>query len=150
MPLELSAGAVVFRREKGKILFLLLYRKEHEHYAEAWLLPRGIIEEGEELKDTVKREVEEETGIKDLEFVEGFKASNKWFYNKDGKTIFKVATYFLAETKTEDVKLSFEHDDYKWSSEAETLTYKGDRDIVKKAAAFLKPGCRRSLGSSSL
>ncbi len=141
MPTEKSAGAVVFRKEGKKVLFLLLYRKAHAHYAEAWLLPRGLIEDSEDLHDTVVREVEEETGIKDLKFVEGFKDSNKWFYRKGGKTIFKVATYFLAETKTKEVTISHEHNAYKWADIEEAaaiLTYEGDKGIVRRAADFLK------------
>lgn len=50
-------GVVVFR---GKIL--LLYKNYKNKY-EGWVLPKGTVEQGEDLKDTAIREVFEETGV---------------------------------------------------------------------------------------
>ena len=49
MPTEKSAGAVVFRKEQGIINYLLLQEVNY------WGFSKGIIEKGEELKETVKR-----------------------------------------------------------------------------------------------
>src|SRR3989338_3599476 len=100
MPKEVSYGAVVFKKEGKNILYLLLYRKAHEHYKEMWDFPRGLIEKGETPEDDIRREVQEETGITDLKFLSGFREKVKWFYKKEGMLIFKEATYYLAETKT--------------------------------------------------
>jgi len=135
MPLEKSAGAVIFRKENNNIYYLLL------HYGLGhWGFVKGHIEKGESLKDTVLRETEEETGIKDIKFIDGFKAWTKYFFNLKGKKIFKIVTYFLAETKTKKIKLSFEHTDFKWLSYSQaikTLTFKNSKDILKKANNFL-------------
>lgn len=136
MPLEKSAGAVIFRRQNKKIYYLLL------HYASGhWDFPKGHIEKGEELKETVEREVLEETGIKDIKFIEGFKEWIKYFYKMKDKNIFKIVTFFLAETKTEKVKISFEHIGYEWlpyNEAIERLTFKNAKDILEKAYKFLK------------
>ena len=141
MPLERSVGAVIFRREGNKIYYLLLhYPSSAKAPRDYWDLPKGHIEKGEKIEKTVKREVKEETGLEDLKFVEGFKEWIKYFFKFDGKNIFKIVTFLLAETKTEDVKISFEHIDYKWLSYEEAikqLTFKNAKEILEKANDYL-------------
>lgn len=135
MPIEKSAGAVVFRRENNKRKYLLIrYAWGH------WEFPRGLIKKGENLKETAKREIEEETGIKKIKFIPGFKEWIKFFFRLKGKTIMKIATFLLAETRTKEVRLSFEHKDYAWleyDEALEKLTFKNSKEILKKANAFL-------------
>lgn len=143
MPKEKSAGVVLFRKEKDKIYYLLL------HYeAGHWDLPKGKVEEGETEKETALRETEEETGIKDLEFVEGFKEWIKYFYRKtyglkDKKKapwVVKIVDFYLAETKTKEVKISSEHKGYKWlpfEEAKEQITFKKSKSILEKAHNLL-------------
>ena len=135
MPIERSAGAVVFRRENGKIKYLLIkYAWGH------WGFPRGLIEEGEGLEETARREIKEETGIEDLKFIPGFREWIKFFFKLKGKNIMKIATFLLAETKTKEVKLSFEHQDWAWldyNDALEKLTYNNSKEILRKANDFL-------------
>ena len=135
MPLEKSAGAVVFRRQGNKIYYLLL-RYELGH----WGFPKGHIEKGETIEDTARREIEEETGLKNIKFVEGFKEWIKYFFKLKGKNIFKIVTYFLAETKIKKIKISFEHIGFKWLTYKEAmkqLTFRNSKEILKKANEFL-------------
>lgn len=135
MPLEKSAGAVIFRKEKGKIYYLLL------HYeARHWDLPKGHIEKGEKPEEAAKREVEEETGIKDIEFTSGFKETIKYFYKRDGRNFFKIVVFFLAETKVKKIKISYEHSGFKWLPYEEAikqLTFKNAKEILRKANDFI-------------
>jgi len=135
MPVERSAGAVVFRRENKKIKYLLIqYGWGH------WEFPRGLIEKRESLKEAAKREIEEEVGIKDIQFIPGFKEWIKFFFKLRGKNIMKIATFLLAETKTKKIKLSYEHKDYAWleyQEALEKLTFKNAKEILKKANQFL-------------
>lgn len=142
MPVEKSAGAVIFRPqptrrpgEENKIYYLLLhYQSGH------WDFPKGNIEKGEKLEETVRRETKEETGIEDIKFIPGFKEAIKYFYKLKGKNIFKIVTFFLAETKTKKVKISWEHIGYKWlpyEEALEQLTFKNAKEILKKANHFL-------------
>ena len=135
MPVERSAGAVVFRRENKKIKYLLIqYGWGH------WEFPRGLIEKRESLKEAAKREIEEEVGIKDIQFIPGFKEWIKFFFKLKGKNIMKIATFLLAETKTKKIKLSYEHKDYAWLEYQEALekfTFKNAKEILKKANQFL-------------
>lgn len=136
MPLEKSAGAVTFHRKKGVIKYLLLhYQMGH------WDFPKGNIEKGEKLEETVRREIKEETGIEKIEFIVGFKEWFKYFYKLKNKNIFKIVTFFLAEAKTETVKISYEHIGYKWLPYREALdqlTFKNAKEVLKKANDCLK------------
>lgn len=134
MPIERSAGAVVFRKEKGNISYLLLH-----YQAGHWDFPKGNIERGEKMKETVKREIKEETGIEDIEFISGFKENIEYFYKLKGQTIFKTVTIFLVETKTREIKISCEHIDFEWLSYEEALirlTHKNAKEILKKVNEF--------------
>ena len=136
MPLEKSAGAVIFRRDNGEVCYLLL------HYPVShWDFPKGNIEKGERLAETIRREVKEETGIGDIEFISGFKEWIKYFFKIKDKNIFKIVTFFLAETKEKEVKISWEHEGYKWlpyKEAIEQLTFKNAKEILKKANEFLR------------
>lgn len=135
MPIEKSAGAVVFLRQSGKIRYLLIkYGWGH------WEFPRGLIEKGESLEETARREIKEETGIEDIKFIPGFREWIKFFFKLKGKNVMKIATFLLAETQTRKVKLSFEHKDWAWleyRNALERLTYENSREILKRAHKFL-------------
>jgi len=158
MVLEKSAGAIIFRKEGGKPLFLLLHyptsprntgeedKSSSSPFAAArvkkeyWGLPKGHIEKKEKLEETAKREVEEEAGLKDIKFIDGFKEQEKYFFTKNRKKIFKTATYLLAETKTKEIKTSLEHLGFKWLPYEEALkqlTFKNAREILTKAHNFV-------------
>src|SRR3989338_11121874 len=99
---EKSAGALVFRREADKIFYLLLkYKSGH------WDLPKGHIESGETEEQTALRETQEETGLKDVALILGFKETIKFFFKKERELISKTVVFFLGETKTEEVKISY-------------------------------------------
>ena len=141
MPIEKSAGAVIFRKEEGSIYYLLLhYPSNTKSPKEYWDFPKGHIEKGEKEIETVKREVEEETGLKDLKLIKGFKEWVKYFFKWEGKNILKFVTFYLTETKTKDVKISGEHIGYDWlpyGEATEKLTFKNAKEILKKANGFL-------------
>ncbi len=141
MPIERSAGTIIYREEGGKTYYLLLHyprgTKRPEPY---WDLPKGHIEKGEKPSETARRETEEETGLVDINFIEGFEETIKYFFKSKGKTILKFVIFFLAETKTKDIKISYEHAGFKWlpSKEAfEQATFKNAKEILKKANEFL-------------
>lgn len=136
MPQEKSCGVVVFRNEGGGRKYLLL-RYEEGH----WDFPKGHVESGEAELDAAVRETKEETGIRDLEFVEGFRERIEYHYKKEGKAMHKEVFFFLACTKTKDVKLSFEHIGFEWlpfEKASKQLTFKNSREVLSKAESRLK------------
>lgn len=123
---EYSVGSIIYKRENGKILFLLL------HYVSGhWDFVKGKKEEGESDLQTLKREAFEETGITDLRVVTNFKKCSYYFYKakgserkkriKEGKgiNIFKKVAFYLAETPSgkidiEKINKSHECQGYTW------------------------------------
>jgi len=139
MPVEKSAGAIIFRKEEGKIYYLLL-RYPSESRKEYWGFPKGHVEKGEGLEQTVKREIKEETGLEDIKIIKEFQEQEKYFFTRDRKKIYKTVTFLLAETKTKKVIISLEHLNYKWlvyKEALEKLTYKNAKEILQKANEFI-------------
>jgi 8-oxo-dGTP pyrophosphatase MutT (NUDIX family) len=147
MPREKSAGAIIYRKEDGKIYYLLLHYPGINRKGGHWEFAKGHIEEGEDYFKTVKREVAEETGLKDIRIIPGFKEHIKYFFKQkkvsgDKKTawIFKLVTFFVAETKTKEIKLSPEHIGFVWLPYEEALkkiTYKNSKDLFKRVNEFI-------------
>ncbi len=134
MPSEKSCGAVIFRRDGAKKYLLLHYEGGH------WDFVKGHVEKGENERETTLRETEEETGITDLKFVEGYRESISYFYRRAGRTVRKEVVFYLLETHTEQVRLSREHVGFDWLTydrAMERLTYKNAKDTLQKAQDFL-------------
>lgn len=143
MPLEKSAGALLFHKNKNIEYLLLHYPPGSKTAKEYWDLPKGHIEKGEKEIDTARREVAEETGIQDIEIIDGVKEHIKYFFKFRGETIFKIVTFYLAKTKTKDVKISEEHIGYKWlpyEKALERLTFENAKGILRKAHQYLEGG----------
>lgn len=142
MPIEKSAGAIIFRKEGNKTLFLLLQYPSSSHRTKKdyWDLAKGHIEKGESEIETVQREVEEETGLKSIKLTEDFKEAIRYFFRFGGKNILKFVTFYLAETQEKEIKISEEHVGFDWlpyREATERLTFKNAKNILKKANDFL-------------
>ena len=131
MKKERSAGVVVcMEKSDGNRFLLLNYPTGH------WDFVKGKIEQGETLHQTAVRETKEETGISDLEFVEGFEEKINYNFQFEGELIQKEVVFFLAKTKTHTVNVSHEHLDYTWldyENALEKVTYQNAKNILSKA-----------------
>ena len=133
---EKSCGAVVFLKKDNETKFLLL-----NYAAGHWDFVKGNVEPKEAEKQTVTRELQEETGITDAKFIDGFREPIGYFYRRQGLTVHKEVVFFIMETKTEQVQISFEHVGFIWldyKHAMEKLTFKNARDVLQKAHDFLK------------
>jgi len=132
---ETSAGIVLFRKEDTKILFLLL------HYPSGhWDFVKGKIEEGESTRETAIREAKEETGIIDITFLENFEEWIKYDFQYQGELVHKKVVFFLAETKTKEVRISHEHLDYTWmdyNTSMEKTTFDNAKTVLTRAQMLL-------------
>ncbi len=59
---SLTADSIVLCRKEER-RFILLIQRAYEPFKGKWALPGGFMEMGEQLKDTARRELQEETGI---------------------------------------------------------------------------------------
>ena len=107
---RMSAGVVVVRETPQGLRFLLLRAFRH------WDFPKGAVEEGEMPFDAARREVAEEAGITELEFVWGEEFKDTPPYDRG-----KVARYYLARVASDQVTLlanpktgEVEHQEHRW------------------------------------
>jgi bis(5'-nucleosidyl)-tetraphosphatase len=133
---EKSCGAVIFIKKENQTKYLLL-----NYAAGHWDFVKGNVELKETEKETVLRELKEETAIIDAQFIEGFKETIAYFYRRQGLTVHKEVVFFIIETHTEKVELSFEHIGYIWldyKHAMEKLTFTNAKFVLQKAHDFLK------------
>ena len=131
MPDEKSSGIILFT-ENGERLYLLL------HYAAGhWDFPKGHIEAGESEIEAARREAEEETGIKDVDLIDGFKEKIEYHFKRGEKTVHKEVTFFLGRTTSHPkAHLSNEHIGYEWlpyEVALKKLTFDTAKRLLKKA-----------------
>ena len=131
---EVSAGIILFNdTDDGKFL-LLNYPSKH------WDFVKGKMEKDETPLETALRETKEETGISDVEFIDGFKEEIEYNFYADNQEIHKKVIFFLGKTKTIDIILSYEHLDFIWldfNNALEKITYKNAKNLLKKSRNFL-------------
>lgn len=136
---QLSSGGVIYRNVDKGIQVALIAVKE----GTVWCLPKGLVEEGENIAKTAHREVKEETGldgkiIKKIDHIEYFYA-----HKEKDVTIryFKIVYFFLMEYTGGDVKDHDEEvDDCRWFSINEAIKkieYEDEREILKKAKEMI-------------
>ena len=132
---ETSSGVVLFRKVNDKILFLLL------HYPSGhWDFVKGKMESGETPHETAIRETKEETGIEDIEFVDGYEEWIEYNFQFEGELVHKKVVFFLGETKTEEVQISHEHLSFTWMDYVTAMdktTFDNAKTVLSKAYELL-------------
>lgn len=133
---EKSCGVVVYRiKGKEKLYLVLRYPAGHFDF------PKGHMEKGETEHETAVRELLEETGIPDIEFIEGYREEISYIYRKNGERSNKQVVFFLGKTLLKNVKLSHEHHDYFWlpyDAAFNKLTFNNAKNLLKKAKKILE------------
>jgi 8-oxo-dGTP pyrophosphatase MutT (NUDIX family) len=133
---EVSAGAVLHIIDENFEIKYLILNYSYGH----WDFPKGNIELGETETETIKREVMEETGIEDIKLIEGFRQQISYKYRKKSKLVNKSVIYYLAETNSNKVMLSFEHINFAWlnfNDALEKLSFDNSKRVLKNAKEFL-------------
>lgn len=150
---ETSVGAVVFRETKGneREYLLLHYPSGHFDFA------KGHVEEGETEEMTLRRETEEETGIKDLETFP-YRTSIRFFYVAKGSEgekrkragkgiwIFKQVHFYPARTHAIQIQISHEHIGSIWlpfDEAMEKVTFDNAKKVLSGTEHFLRSTASR-------
>ncbi|MFN7088307.1 MAG: bis(5'-nucleosyl)-tetraphosphatase [Candidatus Paceibacteria bacterium] len=132
---EFSAGAIIFKENSGQRRYLLL---EYESEKEYWGFPKGIVEPNESPQEAAKREISEETGLRDVEFIPGFRKQIHYFFRHGNTLVSKDVIYFLCRALSDKVVISEEHKGFDWflyEDALRRLTY--NKEILKEAEQFL-------------
>ena len=131
---EKSAGVIlVLRREGDEDRFLLLHQNNN---TKSWSFPKGHIEDGETAREASLRELEEETGITNIEFADLPSIVEEYDFEKKGEMYHKINELFIAFTK--DDKVVPQKDEvleYKWATYEEaldTFTYEDQKKFLSK------------------
>jgi 8-oxo-dGTP pyrophosphatase MutT (NUDIX family) len=160
-----SAGCYILRKNNGKYELLLIHRNKYEDKEINWIeenkdgkkikksivttelyvIPKGHREGDEDLEQTAKREVEEETGYSDIEIVKPLGLRS---YILDwNPPIEKTDHYYLAILKSDERK---EQSLTEWESESgmnvvwvdvdegfKLLTWENNPEILKKIKEYI-------------
>lgn len=128
---------------QGQILLLKICDKDYnEKVREKWDIPGGLIEVDENTSQALVREIKEECGlnieigkllaINDVS-VEGFK-----FKNGDVKNVRIFVLGFFCKYQCGNIKLSEEHEDYKWVNVDDISTW----DLIPNARGLIEKALR--------
>lgn len=136
---EQSFGVIPIQRRDGHILFLVI-----QHRGGHWAFPKGHANVGETELETARRELREETGIRDVEiktnqiFEERY-TKPRW--REPRKIIVKSVRYFIGEVKNPKLMLqASEIQDAKWVAYADArqlITFVASRTLLDDAARAL-------------
>ncbi len=126
-------------QKRKEDLFLLMQSRRGD-----WNFVKGHREYGESDEETLRREVYEETGIRNFKIL-GFVGKIKYsFLNKVGQSIKKEVSFYLASSDTTEVTLSSEHINFKWTGyedAIEALTFDQSISMLNKAVKMKKENC---------
>lgn len=130
----ISAGGVVFRKDGEEDNEILLIRRADE---KIWCLPKGKIEQGEDLIDAALREIKEETELRVINANKKIcEIKFKFYWPPHDRNYDKIVHYFLFLTNNNKIILEKAFDDYRWCTmdrALKLLHYDNDKYVVKKA-----------------
>ncbi len=126
--MALTVKAVLLN-DKEEVLILKRSSQEKTNQKK-WDLPGGYLEKGETLKEALLNEIKEETGviaeIGPIIRISEFPQDHPAFKEE------KRGVRFLAFCKGREVKLSQEHEDFKWLSLEKAIDFFDDKDGFEK------------------
>jgi 8-oxo-dGTP pyrophosphatase MutT (NUDIX family) len=133
-----AAGGMVVN-EKGEVLFMFRRGK--------WDLPKGKLDIGETLEACALREVEEETGVGNLE-LKKFLLITEHFYKERGKSIKKLSHWYLMGAHSDQELVPQTEEDItelRWIAPAdahiiERNTYPAILDVLKTGGFYQHAG----------
>lgn len=125
---EPTAGGVIWRRNDRNAIEILLIQDAKER----WTIPKGHIEQGETAKETAEREINEETGLKQME-IQGFLGKINFRYRRQQSLVLMTTDIFLVKAKgdTNDITPEEWMKGIKWFPATEALDKIEYEDIGK-------------------
>lgn len=134
---EFSAGVVLVRRMRGR-WWLAAVRPRGKREG-IWVLPKGLVDEGESPADTALREGYEETGVHAR--LSSKLGEVRYVYTWEGERIFKIVSFYLAHATGGRIGalqkgMEVEVADVRWfplDDGPRLLAYGGERSMASRA-----------------
>lgn len=109
-----AAGAIIESSNTGHVL--LMRRSDPNHHTDMWEPTYGRIDQFEDIDQGLKREIQEETGLDQIEII---RVLRLWHIfrgsDKNADTEVQGVTFHCMTNNSETaVKLSSEHSEYRW------------------------------------
>lgn len=130
-----------FLRRDGRFLVLKRAERPATFFAGFWFLPGGKVEFGEAPLDALRREVEEETGLR----VTNPRLLHAWAYLKS-PTVHAVKLSYVAERWRGQLRLSSEHVEARWVTAEEYRRYLAEEAAEEVGDNELHRGVLRAVG----
>jgi len=136
MRLPIQIQAILYRKTNTKIQYLLL--KRTSTLGGFWQPITGGIEKGETKTQALKREIQEETGIRNLaKIIKNVHYYEFWdFYKRENrKRLIKEYAFGVEVSPNKKITISREHTEHKWCSFKEALKllkWKENKETLKK------------------
>tara|TARA_E500000081_G_scaffold125408_1_gene131979 strand:+ start:1574 stop:1987 length:414 start_codon:yes stop_codon:yes gene_type:complete len=131
--METSCGVVLVNF--GSVL-LLQYPQGH------WGFPKGHYEEKDgAYQHTALRELEEETGISNLNMLDDWRMRTFYTFSRKGKKVEKEVFWFIGETEEYEITLSHEHRNFmwlEWDDAENQLNFDQSKEVLRGARAQLR------------
>ncbi len=129
-----SIGVILYCKFPRSLKFLILKHKKGH-----WSFAKGHRDKGESAIETAIRELHEEAGLDNVEFISKriLITEEYSFLNKNNDKVRKQVSYFIAKSKSKKVKIDRkEIIGFKWctaGSADKVITYKQSKKTLKKA-----------------
>jgi ADP-ribose pyrophosphatase YjhB (NUDIX family) len=133
---EPTAGGIVFRRNaKSKEVEILLIQDAKDR----WTIPKGHIEEHETPKATAEREIQEETGLKEMKMMQWLGKIN-FRYRRQHSLVLMTTEIFLVQAlgDTDDLQKESWMNGIKWFPATDALDRIEYEDIGKLILLAMK------------
>jgi ADP-ribose pyrophosphatase YjhB (NUDIX family) len=132
---EPTAGGIVYRKNAEGVVEILLIADSKTR----WTIPKGHIEEGETPRQTAEREIQEETGLKEMKMLDWLGKIN-FRYRRINTLVLMTTEIFLVEAKGDTDKIVPQEwmKGIKWFSANEALDKIEYDDISKLILLGLK------------
>jgi 8-oxo-dGTP pyrophosphatase MutT (NUDIX family) len=130
---------IIYTKSHGELLFLILHRVVNW---QGWEFVKGGVEDEDEM-EALKREIREETGLKNIKIVKELcDVSYSYPEEHQQRTGYTGTTQkvFLVETYEKDITLSEEHDGFLWDhykGTKEKITWEPQKNALDIAFQFL-------------
>lgn len=129
----------LYKNTENVFLFCLV-----QHAGEHWGFPKGHPDSNETEEETAKRELQEETGIKNCEIITDKSFEQKYIFEKDEIIYDKTVKYFIGIVSdiSSEIPENFQHEisEVKWlpyNEARELITYENAKVLIDEVYEYL-------------